>query len=75
MSRTHPDATRYLTGPEVCWRYSISDMSLWRWLGDDKLGFPKPAMKVRDRRYWREQDLIDWERSPARRRARHRAGA
>jgi predicted DNA-binding transcriptional regulator AlpA len=73
----HPDSTsdsRYLTGPEVCARYGIVPMSLWRWLSDTKyadLEFPRPAFRVRDRRYWREADLIDWER----RRARAAAGA
>lgn len=56
-------ARRYLSGPAVCRRYGISDMSLWRWLQDDELKFPKPAMRVRDRRYWAEVDLIAWERS------------
>ena len=62
-----PDETalprRYLTGPQVRERYSLSDVGLWRWLRDDKLGFPQPVMRVRDRRYWLEEDLIAWERS------------
>jgi hypothetical protein len=44
-------------------RYGISDMSLWRWLQDSKLKFPPPALRVRERRYWLEADLIAWERS------------
>jgi predicted DNA-binding transcriptional regulator AlpA len=63
----HPtdDATarRYLTGPQVCARYSISDVGLWRWLKDPELKFPQPALRVRDRRYWLEDDLFNWERS------------
>jgi predicted DNA-binding transcriptional regulator AlpA len=61
-----PEATpprRFLSGPEVCKRYSISDMSLWRWLDDAELNFPKPAMRIRDRRYWLETDLLAWEQS------------
>jgi predicted DNA-binding transcriptional regulator AlpA len=56
-------ARRYLTGPQVCQRYSISDVGLWRWLRDRELNFPLPAMRVRDRRYWLEDDLVVWERS------------
>lgn len=79
------DATsprRYLTGPDVCRRYGISNMTLWRWLDDPAIAFPKPTLRVRERRYWDEQTLIDWERSyvphgdaaaPAKKRSRHRA--
>jgi predicted DNA-binding transcriptional regulator AlpA len=48
---------------EVRERYGISDVALWRWLRDPKLKFPQPAMRVLDRRYWLEEDLIAWERS------------
>ena len=66
--RENPDTSddpprRFLTGPQVCSRYSITDMSLWRWLKDPTIGFPKPAMRVKDRRYWLEADLIAWERA------------
>jgi predicted DNA-binding transcriptional regulator AlpA len=54
---------KYLTGPQVCARYGISDMSLWRWLRDAAVAFPQPAMRIRDRRFWLESDLIAWERS------------
>ncbi|WP_068111267.1 helix-turn-helix transcriptional regulator [Tropicimonas marinistellae] len=37
----------------------ISDMSLWRWLNDPALNFPKPIYIAR-RRYWREVEIIDW---------------
>jgi predicted DNA-binding transcriptional regulator AlpA len=57
------DAARYLTGPQLCARYSISDMTLWRWLQDAEIGFPRPAMRVRERRYWLESDLVAWERA------------
>jgi predicted DNA-binding transcriptional regulator AlpA len=54
---------KFLTGPQVCQRYAISDMSLWRWLQDAELSFPQPALRVRDRRYWLESDLVRWELS------------
>ncbi|GGD42112.1 helix-turn-helix transcriptional regulator [Sinisalibacter lacisalsi] len=37
----------------------ISDMSLWRWLQDPELKFPRPLYIAR-RRYWREEDVIAW---------------
>ena len=41
-------------------RYSISDMTLWRWLRCVELGFPPPTI-IRRRRYWRLGDLRQWE--------------
>jgi predicted DNA-binding transcriptional regulator AlpA len=58
-----PDPRRFLTGPQVCARYSISDVGLWRWLRDPELAFPQPALRIRDRRYWLEADLVAWERA------------
>lgn len=52
---------KYLTGPQVCARYSITDMTLWRWLQDPALGFPQPTLIVRQRRFWDEAVLRDWE--------------
>ncbi len=37
----------------------VSDMTLWRWLNDPKLAFPRPAY-IAKRRYWREADVIAW---------------
>jgi predicted DNA-binding transcriptional regulator AlpA len=37
----------------------ISDMSLWRWLNDPVLNFPKP-IRIGKRRYWREAELAAW---------------
>lgn len=42
---------------EVCG--GISDMSLWRWLNDPALAFPRPVVISR-RRYWRETDIANW---------------
>jgi predicted DNA-binding transcriptional regulator AlpA len=40
-------------------------MSLWRWLQDPKLNFPKPSLIVNGRRFWREGDLQQWEERTA----------
>ncbi|WP_263738756.1 helix-turn-helix transcriptional regulator [Albidovulum litorale] len=37
----------------------VSDMTLWRWLHDESLKFPKPTY-LRNRRYWRKADVIAW---------------
>jgi predicted DNA-binding transcriptional regulator AlpA len=52
---------KFLTGPQVCARYSISDMSLWRWLQDPLLNFPPPTFVVRRHRFWDEAILRQWE--------------
>ena len=60
---TLPD-TR-LTGPQICARFGdISDMTLWRWLQNDELAFPKPLV-INRRRYWRLADIEAWERTRA----------
>jgi hypothetical protein len=48
----------------VCARYQIVGRTLSRWEVDEKLGFPKPTV-IRKRRYWREAELVAWERSQA----------
>lgn len=54
---------RYLTASQVKARFGgISDMTLWRWLQDDALGFPKP-MVVNRRRLFREDAILGWEAS------------
>jgi predicted DNA-binding transcriptional regulator AlpA len=56
----------YLKSKHVQERYCVSAMSLWRWLHDDKLRFPKP-MYIGKRRYWKITELEEWERARARR--------
>jgi len=55
----------YLTGPQVRARYSVSEMTLYRWQNDLKVDFPKP-MKVNTRNFWLLADLVKWERARAR---------
>lgn len=43
---------------------NISAMSLWRWLRDERLDFPKPIV-VQRRRYWREADIDNWLKARA----------
>lgn len=37
----------------------VSDMTLWRYLADPELNFPKPIV-INRRRYWREADVVAW---------------
>ena len=37
----------------------ISDMTLWRWLDDTSLAFPRPIYIGR-RRYWKEVTVVAW---------------
>jgi predicted DNA-binding transcriptional regulator AlpA len=54
----------YLPAAAVRARYGVSDMSLWRWLRDDSLGFP-PPIRINNRRFWRLSCLEAWEASRA----------
>ena len=54
--------TVYLKATQVRERYGgISDMTLWRWLRDEQLGFPKPC-RINRMRYWNDSELTEWER-------------
>jgi hypothetical protein len=43
-------------------RYKISNMTLCRWLRREGLEFPKPV-SVNGRRFWRLDDLVNWEKA------------
>lgn len=38
---------------------NISDMSLWRWLQDEDLGFPQP-LYISRRRYWKASEIEEF---------------
>jgi hypothetical protein len=51
----------FLTSAQVKRRYGgRTDMSLWRWEHDAKLGFPQP-IEISGRRYWRLSELQRFE--------------
>lgn len=52
----------FLTRPQVKQRYQISEMTLWRWENSETLDFPKPIV-VNRRKFFREEDLTNWERA------------
>lgn len=57
-----PDANKWLPTRQVLERYSICDRTLYRWIRDETLSFPRPHV-VNGRRYFSETALIEWERS------------
>jgi predicted DNA-binding transcriptional regulator AlpA len=58
------DTDRLLPAAQVLTRYSVTAMTVWRWLRSKTLNFPKP-ITINRRRYWRLQDLVSWERERA----------
>jgi hypothetical protein len=60
------ESDAYLSARDVRRRYGDrSDTSLWRWVRDPNLQFPKPIY-IQKFRYWRLADLIAWEQSLSR---------
>jgi predicted DNA-binding transcriptional regulator AlpA len=53
-----------IPAPAVWRRYGKTDRTLDRWLQDESLGFPRPTV-IRGRRYFKEAELIEWERIQA----------
>lgn len=50
-------ADKLITAAEVRTRFGgISDMTLWRWLDDAGLGFPR-AVRIQRRRFFREAEI------------------
>ena len=67
MTTHEPTGKTWIPARQVRARYGgISDMTLWRWLHDDDMGFPKPRY-INRRRYWREGDLDGFDRAQAER--------
>lgn len=50
----------FLSGPAVRKRYGVSAQSLYRWMKDADLAFPRP-MLIKNRLYFSEADLVAWE--------------
>ncbi len=59
---TQKDYENFLPARQVWERYGVTDMTLHRWIRDEKLGFPAPIY-IHRLRYWRLADLEEWERS------------
>ena len=55
------DADAYVPARAVWERFGITDMSLWRWLRDERMAFPKPVYFGRFR-YFKVAEINAWER-------------
>lgn len=47
---------KYVKSKYVRARYKITDMTIWRWERDPKLGFPKP-MIINRQKHWTVEEL------------------
>jgi predicted DNA-binding transcriptional regulator AlpA len=65
---------RLLPDPQVCQRYGVTPMTLWRWDRDPTLGFPKPIY-IRNRKYRDERELDAFDASRAEGGADHASAA
>lgn len=45
-----------LPAKEIRAMFNVSTMTIWRWLQDESLGFPKPTI-IRNRRYWDADEI------------------
>jgi predicted DNA-binding transcriptional regulator AlpA len=52
----------FLPARSVWERYDVTSMTLYRWLADERTGFPHPIYLGRFR-YWKIADLVAWESS------------
>jgi hypothetical protein len=60
---------KFLPTRKVLARYDISDVSLSRWLRNERMRFPRP-LYLSGRRFWKLSDLVTWERAQAMRSAK-----
>jgi predicted DNA-binding transcriptional regulator AlpA len=54
----------YLTGPQIRRRYQCSYQTIWRWMNDPEMGFPKP-LKINNRNRFAIDDIEAFERHRA----------
>ena len=47
---------RLLPAKDIRAMFNVSTMTIWRWLQDESLGFPKPTV-IRNRRYWDADEI------------------
>jgi len=51
------EQTKYLTASQVCDNFGgVSDMTLWRWLNDPEMNFPRPIY-INRRRYFSVDEI------------------
>ena len=53
----------YLPAAGIRARYSICDVTIWRWMRDPRMNFPVPIKPNSRHRLWKLADLEAWEQS------------
>ena len=53
----------HLDSVAVAERYKISRRSIANWMKNERMGFPKPFLRINRRFYWKLSDLLEWERA------------
>jgi len=61
------DPENFLPARRVWERYGVTDMTIHRWIRDERMNFPQPVYIGRFR-YWKLAELQVWERSRLRQR-------
>jgi predicted DNA-binding transcriptional regulator AlpA len=57
---------QFLPASKVRERYQITDVTIWRWMQNPNVKFPRPALNPSSRfRLWRLSDIEAWEKSHA----------
>jgi predicted DNA-binding transcriptional regulator AlpA len=51
----------YLTGPQIKARYGCSYQTIWRWMNDEAMEFPKP-LKINNRNRFDLEEIEAFER-------------
>jgi hypothetical protein len=52
---------QWITGPRLARHFNVTPMSIWRWLRDPNLAFPRPT-QIRKRNFWRVADIREFEK-------------
>jgi predicted DNA-binding transcriptional regulator AlpA len=61
--KTSDDNDRYLDSGAVSRRYSdASAMTIWRWMNDPQIAFPRPVKLGNRANFWWLPDLNEWDR-------------
>ena len=58
------DEKRYISRRELRAHFPVSDMTIWRWMHDPEVAFPRPHKLGRNgRNFWWLPEILEWERS------------
>lgn len=54
---------RYVSRRELRALFPVSDMTIWRWMRDPEVAFPRPTKLGRNgRNFWWLPEILEWER-------------